>query len=87
MLVPLLEAAKLIPSHRPGKKIHVNVLRRWCRSGRLPSVRRGQFYFVDTEDLQTFYRDGKVEAPVLRRPSVRRAEDRWAERVMKEMGI
>lgn len=49
--VSLVEAAKLVPSPKPGKRTHVNTVRRWCRSGRVRSYRRGRWLFVKVEDL------------------------------------
>jgi excisionase family DNA binding protein len=49
--VCLADAAKLLPSHRPGRHVHLSTLYRWIESGRLPAVRRGRWFFVRRRDL------------------------------------
>jgi hypothetical protein len=51
-LLPLSEAAALIPSHRAGKRVHPVTLLRFIKSGRLPAVRRGVWYFVRRADVE-----------------------------------
>lgn len=50
-LICLREAAKRLPSHRPGKRVHLATLYRWIFEGRLPAVRRGRWWFVRPQDL------------------------------------
>jgi hypothetical protein len=54
-LVGLNEAAAMTPSHIRGKRVHVNTLKRWIYSGRLPGIRRGIWWFVSPADLKALY--------------------------------
>jgi Helix-turn-helix domain len=50
-LVSAKEAARLLPSHVPGKRISLKTIYNWIFSGRLPAVKRGKFWFVNPDDL------------------------------------
>ena len=54
-LIGLKEAAKLVPSPRGGKGVHINSLRRWCLTGRLRYWRQGPWLFVSKADLATLF--------------------------------
>lgn len=69
-LICLRDAAKRLPSHHAGKRVHMATLYRWIASGRLPAVRRGRWWFVRPEDLDALavpYRH--VTLPRAGRPS------------------
>lgn len=88
-LLSLTEAAKLLPSCRAGKRVHVATLYRWVLSGRLPAVKRGRYYFVRRADLDAMARP--VERPCLeippRRPSVNANTQEEALRYLRAVGI
>ena len=92
----LTEAAKLIPGRRPGKRISVGTLWRWCNRGvqngmRLRSVLIGQQRYTTREWLQEFI-DAVTQAaepegrktPHFRTPCQRqKAADQAAEELKK----
>lgn len=50
-LIHVTQAAKLLPSHKPGRRVHVHTIYRWIREGKLPAVKRGRFFFVRRCDI------------------------------------
>ena len=55
-LLCLREAAKLLPSTRPGRCINIQTLARWCQTGKIRAVKRNGFWFVRPEDLDAIHR-------------------------------
>lgn len=68
-LLPLCEAARLLPGIRPGKRLNVATLWRWCRTGKIPAWRIGRSWFVSRADVLAMPRP---EVPP--RPAVVRTE-------------
>lgn len=50
-LICLREAASLLPGIRPGKRMHLATLFRWCQEGKLPSWRIASRWFVSKADV------------------------------------
>jgi len=50
-LIGLAEAAQLLPSRKPGRKLHVTSLYRWIADGKLRGWRIGGHYFVSRADV------------------------------------
>ena len=50
-LIPLHEIPKIVPSTRPGKRIHLSTVYRWAMSGRLPSVKIAGGRYVTKDAL------------------------------------
>lgn len=59
-LIPITEAAKLVPSPRPGRGTHVSTLYRWNDSGRLRYWRRAgcRWRFVSRAEVLGLLRPG-----------------------------
>lgn len=51
-LVPIAEAPKYLKSNRPGKKVALQTLYRWCLTGKLRCWKRGPWRFVSRADLR-----------------------------------
>lgn len=62
-LVGLSEACGCLPGSRPGKKLNISTLYRWCREGRLPSWRIGRHWFVSRADVLGMLRAQAASAP------------------------
>jgi hypothetical protein len=89
----LTQAAALLPGRRPGKRIYLNTVRRWCRKGlhngiRLKSVLVGGQRLTTRRWLQEFI-EARTQAaepedrpmPKLRTPTQRQRD---AERAVEE---
>jgi hypothetical protein len=89
----LTEAAALLPGRKPGKRLYVNTLRRWCKKGlrngvRLRSVVIGGHRLTTRRWLQEFIQamsearePGESRPPVVRTPRQRKSA---AERAVEE---
>jgi excisionase family DNA binding protein len=87
-LVGLSEATRLIPSVRPGRKVHVTSLYRWIAQGRLRAWRRGKHLFVSRADLAALHqvRQPAPPSPVGTKAERRRAQE-WARQTLEEFGL
>jgi hypothetical protein len=96
-LIPLAEAAKMVPPARRGKKTHLSTLLRWVLKGakapdgtlvKLEALRVGGRWMTSREAIQRFALaltprlDGGAR-PAPRTPAQRRRDD---ERAAKELG-
>jgi excisionase family DNA binding protein len=43
-----------------GKKVPMDTIRSWIRSGKLPAYRPGRTYLVKREDLEKFLQDSRT---------------------------
>lgn len=89
----LTEAAALLPGRKPGKRLYVNTIRRWCMKGlrngvRLRSVLIGGHRLTTRRWLQEFiqamdeaHEPGESSPPVIRTPRQRKSA---AERAVEE---
>lgn len=50
-LIPTAEAARLLPSKRPGRHVHISTVLRWVFKGRLRGWRIGAAWFVSRAEL------------------------------------
>lgn len=50
-LIGLAEAAALLPSRKPGRKLHVTTLYRWIHAGELAGWRIGGCWFCSRADI------------------------------------
>jgi excisionase family DNA binding protein len=93
--LPVKEAAKHLPSHKPGKHINPATVYRWIFDGKLPAVKRGRYYFVRLADLQAMMvPTEKQEMPRITtireeraQARAQREQDEWADRVLREAGF
>ena len=86
--IPLCEAAKLVPSPRPGRGTHLSTLYRWVKSGRLEARRNGRWLFVRREDVLGLLQPVPVVRPRPPEPPPPEAhDDGWAMRVLREARI
>lgn len=58
-LLPLTEAARLLPSSRRGKRLHASTLYRWVREGRLRAWRIGRYWFVSAREVRALPSAGR----------------------------
>ncbi len=61
-LVPFAEACKMIPSHRPGKRLNLKTLHRWRLSRRIEAVCRisngRRYWFLERSVVEEMARAG-----------------------------
>lgn len=50
-LIPLSQACRLLPGLVPGKHLNVEVMRRWCRRGKLNRWRLAGRWFVSRREV------------------------------------
>ncbi len=55
-LIPLREVSRLLPSSRPGKKLHYSTICRWVKSGRIRAWRVGGCLFCSRAEVLAFRR-------------------------------
>ena len=88
-LVPIRDAAKLLPRQSTGKRVHISAVYRWIDPGlrgvQLESIKIGGTTYTSTEALQRFGErrstpgpgygrsETSVPAPVARRKQIERA--------------
>jgi excisionase family DNA binding protein len=65
-LIPMAEAARLLPSNRPGKRLHVATLYRWLFSGRLRGWKIGRHYHVSRAEVLRMAEPVEVAQPAPR---------------------
>lgn len=85
-LYSMAEAASLLPSVRPGKRVHLNSLRRWRRDGLLRCERIAHNWFVTGQELLRFMHLDKMEWNG-RTPKERQKEIDAAERELRQRGV
>lgn len=89
-LIPIAEAAKRLPSHLPGKHVHIATVHRWIATGRLQGWRRGHYWFVSAADVRAM----AVAAPFTpaapltsgAKPKPAKVPE-WVERELGRMGM
>jgi hypothetical protein len=99
-LVPLKQAAKLVPAGRGGRPTHFSTVLRWVLTGvqgpsgervRLEAVRLGGRWLTSREALQRFAErltpGVSKESPEARSPSARRRAVERAENELRRIGI
>jgi excisionase family DNA binding protein len=89
-LLPAAAAARLVPSCRPGKKMHLSTVHRWVAAGKLRGWKVGRWLHVSRAELLALVRPvGKALAERRRREDREEAAraDEWARRVLEEAGI
>jgi len=94
-LLTLPQAAKRLPSSRPGRKLNVSTLWRWASSGVkggvvLETVTIGGTRFTSTEALQRFSERcsaGQTAPPSPSPTKAREAQRRKAEAILDAVGI
>ena len=59
-LIILSEAAKLLPSRKPGRGMHQSTLYRWAASGRLRRWRVGRYWYVRRADVLALAKEETV---------------------------
>lgn len=84
-LIGLSEACRLIPSHRPGKRLCLPQLRRWIQSGRVRGWRRGRWWLVSRADILNLPAEF-MPPPALIIPRAPRTPA-WARQVLERHGI
>ena len=85
------EAARLIPSMRPGKRTQPGTVVRWIEAGRLPGRRCGRSWFVRREDVAGLF-DPPTESPAARstrrlEAAERRRKDEENDRILRSYGV
>jgi hypothetical protein len=89
-LLPLTQAAKLLPGDRPGRGVHVSTLYRWVYSGRLRAWLRCGRVLVSRAEVLGLNRP--VEAgraahlPAGRRARTSAEYDAWVDAVLARYG-
>jgi len=89
-LIPLRQAARLLPKRRAGKPAHVATLYRWAQRGlrgvRLETIQVGGTLCTTREALQRFFdRLSKDPEPETARERSSAARERAAQRVDEEL--
>lgn len=72
-LIPLAEAARLLPSRKPGKRLNTSTLYRWLSSGRIQGYRIGSVWFVRRADVLALAVLSEVRPEVASQAERRRA--------------
>lgn len=84
--IPLAEAARRLPSPRPGKKTHVATIYRLCVRHNLTVMRRGPWRFVRWVEVRALFQpERRIELPPTLRQERRNKE--WADQVLRNAGI
>src|SRR5262245_44274246 len=94
-VLALVQAAKLVPPARNGKKCHTSTLLRWITRGqagvKLEGLRLGGRWFTSLEALQRFAEaltpDRSADQPTPRTPVARNRADEKARRQLDRLGI
>jgi hypothetical protein len=86
-LICLAEACKLIPSHRPGKRLHIAILRRWIATGRVPGFRRGRWWFVRRADIADLIQGHVPQRLTPRARPLPRKEPKWVTEGLRRHGL
>lgn len=87
--ISLKEAANRLPSPKPGRRTHVNTVRRLIFKHKIPMLRRGHFYFVKWTDLVTALHciETPGDMPNAPNPAIEAERERWRQRKLRELGI
>lgn len=86
-LIPFAAACKMLPSSRPGKKLHLATLHRWRLAGRFEAVRLGSMWYIHRSELARLAQPWRAPPPI---PPVKvkpKKMDPWTEEVLKRAGI
>ncbi len=93
-LIPLREAARSLPSTRPGKRVSYSTLWRWSAKGladgrRLQILKVGGGLYVSRAALAAFAQPRGVDpaAPPIRTPAQRRRGHEEAGRLLDRAGV
>jgi excisionase family DNA binding protein len=88
-VIPISQAAKLLPSHVPGRKIHIRTIYRWISEGKLTAVRRGRYYFVTRASVLALMRPAlpKVKGAGGGRSGRRARQPAWVQQRLEAAGI
>ena len=88
-LLFLSEAAKLIPTVRAGRKVHVSTLLRWIKAGKVRGYRCGPVWKISREDVERIIRSRQPVAPPEKPASTRTrdAEKAAAKEYLRRMGV
>lgn len=87
-LISTREATTLLPSKRPGRKVHISTILRWVLSGKLRGWRVGGSWFVSRSELLSQVRlvqprrDDQTAAEAEARERAARTD-----RVLREKGV
>ena len=88
-LLFLSEAAKLLPTVRAGRKVHVSTLLRWIQAGKLRGYRCGPVWKVSRQDIERISRSRQPETPPEKPVSsrTREAEKAAAKEYLRRLGV
>lgn len=89
-LIPAIEATKLLPSSRTGKRIAVQTVYRWIENGRLRGWRLGGCVFVSRAEARAMLRPiMPLNARYSNEPTARerRQREAWVARKLDEAGL
>ena len=93
-LIPIAQAAKLVPSPRPGRGTNLSTVYRWCNAGRLRHWRQGRWRFVSRAEVLGLLRPAgpaRTRLPSCSTTARNREEEAraaaWAQRILDEAGI
>jgi hypothetical protein len=83
-LLPLCRAARLVPSRRPGKSVHVNTIRRLVKRGQLRAWRfAGTRYVSQAEVMGLFHPEARSPKEAPRTGATRKQLDAWTLEVLR----
>lgn len=86
-LISLAEAAKLLPSRKPGRRLHCSVLYRWTRQGKLMAWRVGGHLFVSRADILNLPKPVEGALPELVTQKQREAEIEESKAILRANGF
>jgi hypothetical protein len=79
-LISLAQACRLLPSRKPGRKMHVASLYRWVQRGKIQGWRVGSIWYVSERDVLAMIRPSsplpEVASRAERERQIREAERR-----------
>lgn len=84
-LISVCEAARLLPSRKPGRRMHYGTLYRWIREGRLQGWRVGSHWFVSRREVVALPVPSEVRPEVATRAR-REREIAEAQRYLRDGG-
>jgi|ERR1700721_454592 len=92
--MPIAEVVQLLPSCRPGKRLHLSTVHRWVSQGRLEARRQGRWLFVRREDVMRLMEPVETRPAPQERKQAQNKADRlreqqreWAAKVLRDAGI
>lgn len=86
-LIGLCEAAAMLPSRKPGKRLNASVLYRWIRQSKLLAWRIGGHWYVSKKDIENLPKLCDEAPPRLVTAKKREKEIAEADRILREAGI